>query len=49
MPSNDILIYKLSFVTPVCCRAALATGMAAETCCLSFFESLRTRSQAFGG
>ena len=47
IPSNDILIYKLSCSTKVCCRVAVVSGMAMETCGLSFFESLMTHSPVF--
>lgn len=48
IPSNDILIYKLSCFTKVCCRVAVVSGRAMEACGLSFLESLGTRSLAFG-
>lgn len=48
IPSNDILIYKLSCFTKVCCRVAVISGMAMEACGLSFFESLGTHSPVFG-
>lgn len=42
-----ILIYKLSCFTKVYCRVAVVSGIAMETCGLSFFEGLRTHSQVF--
>lgn len=47
IPSNDILIYKLSCFTQVCCKVTIVSRMAMETCGLSFFESLGTHSPAF--
>lgn len=44
IPSNDILIYKLSCFTKVCCRVAVVSGRAMEACSLSFLENLGTHS-----
>lgn len=48
IPNNNILIYKLNCFTEVCCRVAVVSGMAMETCSLGFFESLGTHSLALG-